>query len=89
MQDTIQQNKDSEGAMIQQMATKETQIKPEAADVFSDLQICDRCGSAETETNPLELRHVGAYGYAAFEDGPPEYWMECAACKAKDDEVIF
>ena len=76
--------------MIQQMATKETQIKPEAADVFSDLQICDRCGSAETETNPLELRMCGRFGQGAFvNEGPPEYWMECAACKAKDDEVIF
>ena len=46
---------------------------------------CDRCGAPETAQNPIELRHVGAFGYAAIEDGPPEYWMECAACEAKDE----
>jgi len=75
--------------MIQQMATKETKLRPEAAEMLIETVTCDHCGVPETLGNPIELRHVGAYGYAAFEDGPPEYWMECAECKAKDDEVIF
>ena len=74
----------SEGAMILTMATTNKAIQ-EQIEVLVEVQTCDRCGAVETPQNPIELRHVGAYGYAAFEDGPPEYWMECAVCVSEDE----
>jgi hypothetical protein len=56
--------------------------------VLVEVETCDQCGAAATESNPVELRTVGGFGQAAFvEEGPPEYWMQCAACM--EEEVIF
>jgi hypothetical protein len=74
--------------MIQQMATKETQIKPEAAEVLVEAVTCDTCGAPDTDSNPVNYRWSGSYGAAAFESGPPEEWMICIACES-DEEVPF
>lgn len=53
-----------------------------------EVETCDQCGAPATESNPVELRSMGGFGQAAFEaEGPPEYWMQCQACR--DEEVIY
>ena len=48
--------------MIQQMATKETKIRPEAAEVIVEAVTCDTCGAADTDSNPVNYRWSGSYG---------------------------
>jgi hypothetical protein len=69
------------------MATTNKAIQ-EQMEVLVEVETCDQCGAPATESNPVELRTMGGFGQAAFvEEGPPEYWMQCAACR--DEEVIF
>lgn len=60
-----------------------------APEMLVEVLTCDKCGAPETPSNPIEFRQCGTSGYGAFiNEGPPEWFSECAAC-ASEDEVPY